>query len=353
MVSKLLTGFDAPSCTYIYLDNELRDHNLFQAICRTNRLDGDDKDYGYIVDFKELFGEVQEAIAVYNSDELDIDEGRGGDNNVKLKDWLVEGKKTARCRPRSASLSLRSGAAAARDGAISPLLLRRRQQSQRSRTKQNRCGSRSTRLWPLSFAPIADIAQNLAEAGYSAAEVAALQKEVAFYSDTRAAIKKHSGEELDIKPYEADMRHLLNTYIQADPAADLGNLNSLSLTELIIETGIHDAIARKLNEKGKLSRNAIAEGIINNVRKTIIRNQLTDPRFYAEMSKLLDDLIKAEPCRYRSLRDVSEEGGGFGKAHGAKRRWQPPCDAERLSGGHRTFQQSGQHPRYDIPVPCG
>jgi type I restriction enzyme, R subunit len=43
VVSKLLTGFDAPSCSYIYLDNELRDHNLFQAICRTNRLDGEDK----------------------------------------------------------------------------------------------------------------------------------------------------------------------------------------------------------------------------------------------------------------------------------------------------------------------
>src|SRR5437879_1626237 len=93
VVSKLLTGFDAPSCTYIYLDNELRHHNLFQAICRTNRLDGDDKDYGYIVDFKEMFGEVQEAIAVYSSDELDTDHGSGGDNNVHLKDRLVEGKK--------------------------------------------------------------------------------------------------------------------------------------------------------------------------------------------------------------------------------------------------------------------
>src|SRR5690606_28805816 len=66
----------------------------------------------------------------------------------------------------------------------------------------------------------------------------------------------------------------------------------LSLTELIIETGMHDAIAKKLNEKGKLSKNAIAEGIINNVRKTIIRDQLTDPKFYAQMSLLLDDLIK-------------------------------------------------------------
>jgi len=93
VVSKLLTGFDAPSCTYIYLDNELHDHNLFQAICRTNRLDGDDKDYGYIVDFKKLFEDVQEAIAVYSSDELDIDQGNGGTNNVELKDWLKEGKK--------------------------------------------------------------------------------------------------------------------------------------------------------------------------------------------------------------------------------------------------------------------
>ncbi|NJM40312.1 MAG: DUF3387 domain-containing protein, partial [Anaerolineae bacterium] len=72
----------------------------------------------------------------------------------------------------------------------------------------------------------AEVAQNLTEAGYSDAEAAALQQEVAFYSDTRNAIKKHSGEELDIKPFEADMRHLLNTYIQADPAADHGRFGA-------------------------------------------------------------------------------------------------------------------------------
>jgi hypothetical protein len=106
------------------------------------------------------------------------------------------------------------------------------------------------------------------------------------------------------------MRHLINTYIQADPADDLGNLNSLSLTELIIETGVHDAIARKLNQKGKLSKNAIAEGIINNVRKTIIRDQLTDPRFYEEMSKLLDDLIKqsrADTAAYEAFLKKAED----------------------------------------------
>jgi len=290
VVSKLLTGFDAPSCTYIYLDNELRDHNLFQAICRTNRLDGDDKDYGHIVDYKELFEMVQNSIAVYTSDELDIDEG-GGDNNVRLKDWLVEGKKqfdAARealsylCAPVSTPREMEQYLHYFCGDASNPNAL----------TETEPLRISFYKAAAIFLRAYAAIAQNLDEAGYSDAEIATLGKEIEFYSDTRAAIKKHSGEELDIKPFEADMRHLINTYIQADPAADLGNLSSLSLTELIIETGIHDAIAKKLNQKGKLSKNAIAEGIINNVRKTIIRDQLTDPRFYGEISKLLEDLIK-------------------------------------------------------------
>ena len=291
VVSKLLTGFDAPSCTYIYLDNELRDHNLFQAICRTNRLDGDDKDYGHIVDFKGLFGEVQEAIAVYSSDELDTDPGNGGDNNVHLKDWLAEGKKrldesreTLRylCEPVPLPREVEQFLHYFCGAAANPNTL--------NETEALRVPFyKAVAVFVRAFAAIA---QDLAEAGYADADAPALQKEVEFYSEIRSAIKRHSGEELDIKPYEADMRHLLNTYVQADPASDLGELGELSLTELIVETGIHDAIARKLNEKGNLSRNAIAEGIINNVRKTIIRDQLTDPRFYEQMSKLLDDLIK-------------------------------------------------------------
>ncbi len=291
VVSKLLTGFDAPSCTYIYLDDERHDHDLFQAICRTNRLDGDDKDYGHIVDFKGLFGEVQEAIAVYNSDELDIEDGSDAENNVHLKDWLAEGKKKLD-EAREALRYLCEPVALPRDveqffhyfcgDAANPNALNETEALRVSFYK-------AVAVFVRAFAAIA---QDLMEAGYSDAEAAALRKDVEFYSEIRSAIKKHSGEELDIKPYEADMRHLLNTYVQADPAAGLGALGEMSLTELIIKTGIHDAIARKLNEKGKLSRNAIAEGIINNVRKTIIREQLTDPMFYEQMSKLLDDLIK-------------------------------------------------------------
>lgn len=290
VVSKLLTGFDAPSCTYIYLDNELRDHNLFQAICRTNRLDGEDKDYGHVVDYKELFSNVQNAIAVYTSDELDT-ETCGPDGNVIVKDWREEGK---------ARLD------AAREALIY-LCAPVKQPQGIERHIHYFCGDAAnpnalndTEPLRISFykavaayvRAYSELAPNMEEAGYTAAQIATFEQETQFYAEVRAAIKNHSGEELDIKPFEADMRHLINSYVLADPANLLGDLSELSLTELIIQTGIHDAIAKKLNEKGKLSRNAIAEGIINNVRKTIIRDQLTDPMFYEEMSKLLEDLIQ-------------------------------------------------------------
>ncbi|WP_339065783.1 type I restriction endonuclease subunit R [Teredinibacter turnerae] len=290
VVSKLLTGFDAPSCTYIYLDQELRDHNLFQAICRTNRIDGEDKDYGHIVDFKKLFANVQEAIAVYSSEELDLDSATDAENNAYMKNWLDEGKdkfEIARealkylCEPVPAPKEM-------------------------EQHLQYFCGNGQDPEQLLATEPLrisfykavvtymrayANISQDLEAAGYSKTEIKELHKETTFFTELRAAIKRHSGEELDIKPYEADMRHLMNTYIQADPADPLGEVDKYSLVELIVETGIHDAIAKKLNAKGKLSKKAISEGVINNISKTIIREQLTDPRFYEEMSELLGDLI--------------------------------------------------------------
>jgi len=330
VVSKLLTGFDAPSCTYVYLDNELHDHNLFQAICRTNRLDGDDKDYGHIVDFKELFEDVQEAIAVYSSDELDLNDD-GSSNNVELKDWIKEGRRQLDltrealrhlCEPvpppREVEQFLRYFCGDAADAQALA-------DTEPLRISFYKAVASFVRAY-------SEIAGALTDAGYSAVEANAIQQEAAFYSDLRAAIKKHSGEELDIKPYEADMRHLLNTYVQADHAAPQGDLSGLSLTELIIQTGIHDAIAKKLNEKGKLSRNAIAEGIINNVRKTIIREQLTDPRFYAEMSKLLDDLIAQSRADAAAYEEFLRKAEALARRLAAKH---PEADIPAVLHGNR------------------
>ena len=309
VVSKLLTGFDAPSCTYIYLDNELRDHNLFQAICRTNRLDGEDKDYGHIVDFKELFGDVQEAIAVYSSDELDLDDCGDAENNVHLKDWLKEGKERLDdsrealrylCEPVEAPREVEQFLRFFCGDSTDPEAL--------AATEDMRVAFyKAVATFVRAFA---EISSDMDAAGYTQAEADAIRAEVDSYSDLRAAVKRCACEELDTKPFEADMRHLINTYIQAEPAQGLAGLADLSLTDLIIKTGIHDAIARKLNEKGKLSKDAVAETIINNVRKTIIRERLTDPRFYEQMSKLLDDLIKqrrSDTAEYEEFLRKAEE----------------------------------------------
>src|SRR3989449_3971573 len=90
VVDKLLTGFDAPSCTYLYIDKSMQDHGLFQAICRTNRLDGEDKTFGYIVDYKDLFKKVQGAMAVYTS-ALDTSDG-GASPEIMLQDRLAKGR---------------------------------------------------------------------------------------------------------------------------------------------------------------------------------------------------------------------------------------------------------------------
>ena len=95
VVDKLLTGFDAPPCTYLYIDKSMRDHGLFQAICRTNRVDGEDKDFGYIVDYKDLFKNLVNdkgtgALQVYSS-ELDYSAG-GATPEVLMQDRLKKGR---------------------------------------------------------------------------------------------------------------------------------------------------------------------------------------------------------------------------------------------------------------------
>lgn len=291
VVSKLLTGFDAPSCTYIYLDHKLQKHNLFQAICRTNRLDGEDKEYGHIVDYMEMLEQVQESIAIYTSDELAMVDDSGNCGNVKLKDWLHEGRthlETVRealrylCEPVPLPRESEQFVVYFCGDSNNPDDLRA---TEPLRISLYKAISGFVRAY-------SEIASNLAEAGFSEKEITELQNEVAFYSEIRSIIKRLAGEEFDSTPYERDMRHLINSYIQADYPEELGNLSSLSLVEMIVESGIHDAIAKKLNLRGNMSQHAIAEGIINNVRKTIIRNQLTDPKFYDLMSKLLEDLIK-------------------------------------------------------------
>jgi type I restriction enzyme R subunit len=110
--------------------------------------------------------------------------------------------------------------------------------------------------------------------------------------DLREIIKQASGESLDVKAYEADMRHLIDTYVQADEPRKISPFDNIGLLDLIVKTGIADAIAQRLSTL-KNNQRAIAETIENNVRRKIIKEHLNDPAFYEKMSVLLDEIIVA------------------------------------------------------------
>jgi type I restriction enzyme, R subunit len=293
VVDKLLTGFDAPPCTYLYIDKSMQDHGLFQAICRVNRLDGDDKDFGYIVDYKDLFNKVENAIAVYTA-ELDHTAG-GAAPEVLLQDRLQKGRERL-------------------DDALEALvLLCEPVDPPREELEHIHyfCGNteiptdleerepQRSALYKATVALVrayANLADELEPAGYTTAEVAWIKQQLAHYLSVREIIRKASGESLDLKAYEADMRHLIDTYIEADEPRTISPFGHLGLLELIVKTGIADAI-NSLPSGLKSSRDAVAETIENNVRRTIIKEHLSDPAYYEKMSALLDEIIALRKAR--------------------------------------------------------
>lgn len=122
VVDKLLTGFDAPPATYLYIDKKMRDHGLFQAICRVNRLDGEDKEYGYVIDYKDLFKSLEGTVADYTGEALDGYDKE--DVAGLLKNRLDTGRERLE-ETREAARAVRAGAPAAQHHRPHPLFLRR------------------------------------------------------------------------------------------------------------------------------------------------------------------------------------------------------------------------------------
>ena len=293
VVDKLLTGFDAPSCTYLYIDKTMQDHGLFQAICRTNRLDGDDKDFGYIVDYKDLFKKVENAIAVYTSE---IDDSCGGaDPEVLLLDRLNNGKE--RLDNALETLALLCESVEPPKGELEHIRYfcgnTEIPSDLEEHEPQRVAFYKATASLVRAYANIAD---ELEPAGYTVADIASIKKQIDHYLEIREIIRNASNERLDMKPFEADMRHLIDTYIDADEPRRISDFDNLSLIQLIVKTGIADAIAGRLaGLKG--NRNAVAETIENNVRSKIITDQLTDPAYFERMSALLDEIIAARNAK--------------------------------------------------------
>jgi type I restriction enzyme R subunit len=299
VVDKLLTGFDAPPATYLYIDKQMQDHGLFQAICRVNRLDSEDKEYGYIIDYKDLFRSLEQSIKDYTGeafsgyDRTDV-EGLLQDRLQQGRERLEETREAIKvlCEPveppRDTTAYLRFFCAAESGDA--------------AQLKDNE--PKRVALYKLTAALLrayANLANEMREAGYSDQEKQEIKAEVSHYEKVREEVKLASGDYIDMKMYEPAMRHLLDTYISAEDSEKLSAFDDLTLVQLIVERGeaAVDALPKGLRE----DREAVAETIENNVRRLIIDEVAVNPKYYEKMSELLDALVlqrKQEAMDYKA-----------------------------------------------------
>ncbi len=187
VVDKLLTGFDAPAATYLYIDKQMRDHGLFQAICRVNRLDGDDKDYGYIVDYKDLFKSLERSIHDYTAEALDgYDKedvaGLLSDRIAKARERLEEAREVIKtlCEPVTPPKDTMDYIRyfCARDTADKNAL----QENEPKRVELYKFTASLIRAF-------ANLANELSEAGYSPEEIEQIRQEVDYYENVRTEVK--------------------------------------------------------------------------------------------------------------------------------------------------------------------
>ena len=320
VVDKLLTGFDAPPATYLYIDKKMQDHGLFQAICRVNRLDGVDKEYGHIVDYKDLFRSLEGAISDYTGEAFE-----GYDQeDVKglLKDRLVRGRERLE-ETRETVKALCEPVGPPRDSEAFRRYFCHDGNVENSAQQLKANEKRRLTLYSSVAAFLrayANLANEMAEAGYTESERDAIRAEVHYYEKVRQEIKLASGDYVDLKVFEPAMRHLLDTYIRAEDSRRLSAFDDMTLVELLIKNGA--GAVESLPDGIRRSEGAVAETIENNVRRLIVDQMAVNPKYYNKMSAVLDALVKQrreEAIEYEAyLQKVIElagkvksgEGGG-------------------------------------------
>ena len=293
VVDRLLTGFDAPSATYLYIDKKMQDHALFQAICRVNRLDKG-KDLGYIIDYKDLFENIEGAVEDYttgvfdNFDKEDITgllKNRLEFGSQRLNKALKKVKSV--CEPvenPKGTLELLHYFVAEDLDIIS--------ESREEKLKNTE--SRRIEFYDavsdlvISYTNIAD---EMTKAGYTKEEIKEIKEAVKYYNNARDEIMKSAGDYIELKNYDSAMRYMIDNYISAESSETQYTLDEATLLDVIIASGL-DKATKVMPKNFKNNKKAMALAIENNIASTITNNKNQNPRYYSKMSKLLEELIK-------------------------------------------------------------
>ncbi len=264
VVDKLLTGFDAPKNTVLYLDKPLKDHNLLQAIARVNRVE-DDKEYGYIIDYAGVLGELDPALKTYSA----LADFEAEDVVGVVTQNLVEIEKLPQ-----------------RHHQLWDLFKEIRNKLDEEAFERH-LGDEERR--EEFYDRLAEFARNLAIALSTADWVNDSKNERAIktYKDDlrrfqklRTAVRKRYQEDIDFKLYEERVRKLLDQHIHANEIVTL-----TAPVNIFDEKAFDEAVAEQTTPASK------ADMIASLTQRTITERMEEDPVYFEKISALIQKAI--------------------------------------------------------------
>lgn len=262
VVDKLLTGFDAPRAAILYIDKELKEHNLLQAIARVNRL-YDGKDFGFIVDYRGLLGNLDQALTSYSSltgfDEEDL---MGAVIDIK--------EEVARVKTFYSHLKELFDPVDNKNDQESYEVFLGDEEKRKGFYELLSSYARALKL-ALSSDKITEV--------FAKAEIEEYKRAMKFYSELRKSVKIRYHEEVDFGKYEKQMQKLLDTFISAE------EVNQLTKLVNIFEADFEKELDRVVGD------NARADTIISASTKVISERREQNPAYYDKLSQRIQEVL--------------------------------------------------------------
>lgn len=277
VVDKLLTGFDAPKASTLYLDKQIKEHNLLQAIARVNRL-CDGKDYGYIVDYRGLLGELDKALTMYQ--DAGLEEFK--EEDIKSSVYYIDTEINNMFEAYEDLKGLFKDIKNKNDLEEYEELLEDEKIRKDFYNKLCKFGSMLGIILPSDQAYYRIGKEKISE----------LRKALAFYQKLRATVKLRYSETIDHKEYEAKMQKLLDNYVVAK--------EMMRITEPVDITDAENfdkELEKMGTDRGK------ADAIRTRLTRTISEKSKADPAYYKKFSTRIEETIE----EYRNRRITDSE----------------------------------------------
>lgn len=306
VVDKLLTGFDAPAATYLYIDKRMHDHNLFQAVCRVNRVDSDEKDYGYIVDYQDLFGAIKDAIKDYTNGAFELYSKEDVDG--LLTNRLAMGRQGLEDALQAVVTLCEVVTPQTQEDFFAYFVYDETTPVDEQQAESEANTAKRETLYKLVGNLVRryiDLANEMIPAGYTQEETEKIKAEVEFYNNLKDEIKLKSGDALDLKSYDPAMRQLIDNYVRAEDSEKIIELGDMSFLELIDLEG-EEAID-KLPQTIKQNERSVAELLVANMRKMIISERPNNPAYFDKISDLLNQLLQAQKEGKMQYKELIEQ----------------------------------------------